>query len=288
MNDRPPALKNQPATGRREPPRNGRPEGAGRHGRRTARLSRGVDTEGRGGDGGHAAAAAPTHRRAAAGARAARAPQGRSGLRLRRERPAGPRLPDGGGGGAARGGVAPPHRAGRRCRHLGVIRTDHGPPPGSALRHAGTAGSVGAARVVVSPHGDTTRTRSLPPRVRQSSPRGGGAARHPSGGAVPSGRAGPAWRRPGGPAPARPAGRVRPVRHPGPGPTSGVRRSTATLPVRPTARIRDRHPPRQARPTAGGAPPPTRQAGLAACVRYSPGVLPNHLRNARWKPTALW
>lgn len=34
----------------------------------------------------------------------------------------------------------------------------------------------------------------------------------------------------------------------------------------------------------------SRRASYAgpAAIRYSPGVVPNHLRNARWKPTELW
>ncbi len=201
-----------------------------------------------------------------------------------------------GRGGGARPGAEWRHRTGRRCRHLGVIRTDHGPPPRSALRHAGTAGSVGAAGGGVAARGH--HAHAQPSAARQAELAAWRRSRPPPTGCgrsfgVERGRRGvvraaPPRGRPAPARPARPAGRVRPVRHPEPGPTSGARRSTATRPVRPTARMRDRHPPVRRGPPPKGPTTPTRQAGLAACVRYSPGVLPNHLRNARWKPTALW
>ncbi len=74
-------------------------------------------------------------------------------------------------------------------------------------------------------------------------------------------------------------GTARTARRAGPPPPAGRRRGG------PAATV---SPPPAGRRCGGGAAARSRQAGLAACVRYSPGVLPNHLRNARWKPTALW
>lgn len=64
--------------------------------------------------------------------------------------------------------------------------------------------------------------------------------------------------------------------------------------VRPGV-LKNRPGPARRLDTRRGAPAGTRgggarpvQAALAPPARYSPGVTPNHLRKARWKPTALW